>query len=138
MRILMLLLISTGLAIGCREPSNNTGAVYKDPVRYQPKPSIENSNDIEVKIDAKERPEEASCEFKDGTHAATVDYYNPQTGHIAKYELQVHVEDCKVIKLDFPNGGWLDESHIPATAINDNGDATLKDDKKRIWKVHLQ
>lgn len=137
MRLLILLLITTGLAIGCREPSNNIAPVHQDTIQYQSKPSAEFGNDIEIKIDKEEETEETSCEFKDGTHAATVNYYNPKTGHTAKYELKVHVKDCKVVQIDFPNGGWLDESHITAAEINDNRDAALKDDKGRDWEIHL-
>jgi hypothetical protein len=137
MRILILLLMTAGLAIGCREPSNNIGTVLHDTTQYEPKASTEIGYDIEIKIDKKEETEETGCEFEDGTHAATVNYYNPQTGHTAKYELEVQVEDCKVVQIDFPNGGWLDEDHIPATEINDTGDAALKDDKGRDWKIHL-
>jgi hypothetical protein len=138
MRILILLLITTGLAIGCREPSNNIDAVHQDTTQYEAKPSAEIGHYIEIKIDTEKKSKEKTCGFTDGTHSATADYYNPKTDHTAKYyDLQVRVKDCKVVQIDFPNGGWLDESHIPATEINDNGDATLKDDKGRTWKIHL-
>ena len=137
MRILILLLITTGLGIRCREPSNNIDPVRQDTIQYQSKPSDEFGREIVIKIDKKEETEETSCEFKDGMHAATVNYYNPKTGHTAKYELEVHVEDCQVVQIDFPNGGWLDKDHIPATEINEAGDAALKDDKGRTWKIHL-
>jgi len=34
--------------------------------------------------------------LEDGTHSATVQYYNPQTGHSATYNLEVEVEDGEV------------------------------------------
>lgn len=137
MRMLILILIITGLSIGCQEPSNNIDPVHQDTIQYQSKPSTEIGNDIEVRIDTEKKPEEKTCGFTDGTHTAAVDYYNPKTKHTAKYDLQVHVKDCKVVQIDFPNGGWLDEDHIPATEINEAGDAALKDDKGRAWKIHL-
>lgn len=137
MRILTLLLITTWLALGCGESSNSSTAVELDTAQYAPNISTETGNEIEVRIDTKEEAKKTGCNFKDGTHSATVDYYNPQTGHTAKYELEVHVEDCKVVQIDFPNGGWLDEDHIPATEINEAGDAALKDDKGRAWKIRL-
>lgn len=138
MRILILLLITASLIIGCRNPSNNIEPVHQDTTPYEQKPSAEIGHDIEIKVDEEKDTEKASCTFKDGTHAATVNYHNPTTDHTATYnDLQVHVKDCKIVQIDFPNGGWLDESHIPATRINDNGEATLKDDKGRTWKIHL-
>jgi major membrane immunogen (membrane-anchored lipoprotein) len=138
MRILILLLISTGLAIGCRGPSNNIDAVRPpDTIQYQSNPSVDIGHDIEVKADKGKKPEKKTCNFTDGMHAATVDYYNPKTEHTAKYDLQVQVKDCKIVQLNFPNGGWLDEDHIQPTDLNEEGGANLKDDKGRIWKVHM-
>lgn len=84
-----------------------------------------------------EMKEEAGCPYEDGKHAATVGYYNPDTGHTATYDLKVHVTNCAVIRIDFPNGGWLDEDHIPATALDRHGHAKLTDDKGRRWEVHI-
>jgi hypothetical protein len=137
MRIRILLLITTGLVIGCQERSNNIDVVHQDTTQYEPKPLAEIGNDIEIRNDTEKKSKEKTCGIADGTHSATVDYYNSKTDHTAKYDLKVRVKDCKVIQIDFPNGGWLDESHIPATEINGNGDAALKDDKGRAWKIHL-
>jgi hypothetical protein len=128
MRILILLLITIWLTLGCREPSNSSFVVPNDATPYNPNtPSA-----IE-----KERADETNCDFENGTHSATVDYYNPKTRHTAIYELKVHVKDCKIVQIDFPNGGWLDEDHIPQTQINRNREAMLTDDKGRQWKIHL-
>jgi hypothetical protein len=75
--------------------------------------------------------------YDDGTHSATVDYYNPETGHSATYDLEVEVQDCEVIRIEFPRGGWLDSDHISPTALDDNGEATIEDDRGRTWEVHL-
>jgi uncharacterized protein with FMN-binding domain len=120
MRIFILLLITARLAFGCRETSNSSLS----------------SNEKEIKV-VKEKSVETSCGYKDGTYSATVDYCNPKTAHTAKYELEIHVKDCKIVQIDFPNGGWLDEDHISQTQINRNREAVLKDDKGRLWKIHL-
>jgi hypothetical protein len=81
---------------------------------------------------------EPECGVYDGTHDADVNYYNPKTGRSSKYSLEVQVEDCKVIQINFPNGGYLDDSHISPTKINWNGDAKVKDDKGIIYKIHIE
>lgn len=80
---------------------------------------------------------ETSCLYLDGKHDATVKYHNPKTGHIATYDLKVHVLNCQVIRIDFDNGGWLDEDHIKAKRISDDGEVTLQDEKGRTWNVRL-
>jgi|GEM_PF-2938788 len=77
------------------------------------------------------------CGVEDGTHSATVDYYNPSTGRTATYTLDVEVGDCEVTEIDFPKGGWLDSDHIPATELNSNGDADIVDDRGRTFSVHI-
>ena len=129
MRILILLLITTWLVLGCRDSSNSSVVVRQDTVQYEPNAPTVAGNEKEAV--------ETNCDIKDGSHSATVDYYNPKTGHTAKYELVVHVEDCKIVQIDFPNGGWLDEDHIPRAQINSDKEAVLRDDKGRQWKIHL-
>ena len=138
MRIFILLPITTCLALGCREPSNSIATVPQDSVQYETNTSAEIGNEIEIKIATEEAAIETGCDFEDGKHSATVDYFNPKTGHRTKYELEVHVEDCKIVQIDFPNGGWLDEDHMPQTQINRNREVVFKDDKGRQWKIHLQ
>ena len=49
---------------------------------------------------------ESGCKFSNGSHSATVDYSNPETGVSNTYSLEFQVENCKVTEKDFPNGGW--------------------------------
>jgi hypothetical protein len=80
---------------------------------------------------------ESGCEYDNGTHSATVDYYNSETGHSATYDLEVEVPDCEVIRISFPKGGWLDSDQITPTALDENGNATIIDDQDRTWEVHI-
>ena len=80
---------------------------------------------------------ETGCKYSDGSHSATVEYNNPRTGHIATYTLNVEVQNCEVIEIDFPKGGWLDDSHIDATEVSSDGDASIEDDKGRTFNVHI-
>ncbi|HWB27684.1 MAG TPA: hypothetical protein VG738_19545 [Chitinophagaceae bacterium] len=79
----------------------------------------------------------SGCGFADDTYSATVGYYNPHTGFDNTYTLDVEVEDCQVVQIDFPNGGYLDGDHIDPTDIDDNGDADVSDDKGREFHVHI-
>ena len=88
-------------------------------------------------IDESQEETEPGCEYKDGTHSATVDYYNPETGYNTTYDLEVEVQDCEVIQINFPKGGWLDSDHISPTALDENGNATIEDDQGRTWEIHL-
>lgn len=87
--------------------------------------------------DETEEETASDCSYDDGTYSATVDYYNPETGHSATYDLDVEVQDCEVIQIEFPRGGWLDGDHISPTALDEDGNATIEDDQGRTWEVHL-
>jgi hypothetical protein len=79
----------------------------------------------------------SECKFEDGTYSATVDYINPSTGYSQTYSLDVEVVDCQVVQIDFPNGGWLDESHISAADIDENGDASVDGEEGKTYQVHI-
>jgi hypothetical protein len=135
MRTLILLLLTTWVIFGCKESSKSSSVATQDTAQHKPNTSSVDGNENELNI-AQEEAGETNCGFKDGTHPAAVTYYNPKTKHTAQYDLKVHVKHCTIIRIDFPNGGWLDEKHIPQTQINEK-EAVLKDDKGRQWKIHL-
>lgn len=60
------------------------------------------------------------CGFADDSYTASVQYYNPDTDYSATYTLTVEVEDCEVVQINFPNGGWLDDSHITPAELNES------------------
>ena len=66
-----------------------------------------------------------------------VDYYNPETGYDASYTLNVEVENCQVVQIDFNNDGYLDGDHIEPADIDENGDASIEDDRGRSFGVHI-
>jgi len=137
MRTLTLLFIATSFTICCREPAAPIENIQPDSAPYTPNSSNEAGGAFEVKVDRKELAEESACQFKDGRYPASVKYFNPKTEHAKTHELFVRVRQCKVVQIDFPNGGWLDENHIPATPITKEGGASLTDDKGRIWQVQI-
>jgi len=75
--------------------------------------------------------------IEDGTYGATVDYNNPSTGYSATYTLDVEVSDGQVTQIDFPNGGYLDEDHITAADIDQDGDAEVEGEDGKTYNVHI-
>ena len=66
--------------------------------------------------------------IEDGTYLAKVSYHNPRTGHSNTIKLNVDVLNNKLVKIYWPNGGWLDESHFTPPVIEDDR-ATFIDDR---------
>jgi hypothetical protein len=96
----------------------------------------DNNPGYDPRFDDNAYQNESDCGIKDGNHGATVDYYNPDTGHEATYTLDVEVEDCHVVQINFPRGGWLDESHISPAEIDD-GHASIVDDEGREFEIEI-
>lgn len=80
----------------------------------------------------------SGCNFEDGTYSATVDYYNPETGYSATYDLDVEVQDCQVIQINFPNDGYLDEDHITAGDIDEDGNASVDGENGKTYEIQIE
>ena len=50
--------------------------------------------------------------FSDGKYCAEIQYYYSKTGTQSNYTLLVEVEEGKLIKIFWSNGGWLDDTHF--------------------------
>ncbi len=79
----------------------------------------------------------SGCKFEDGTYSATVDYYNPETGYSQTYTLDVEVEDCEVVQIDFPNGGWLDSDHITPAELDEDGTCTVYGEDGKTYEIQI-
>ncbi len=79
----------------------------------------------------------SNCKIEDGTYSATVDYNNSETGYSNTYTLDVDVESCQVIQINFPKGGWLDEDHIDAADIDEDGNASVSGENGKTYEVHI-
>ncbi len=75
--------------------------------------------------------------YADGTWCADVEYYNPNTGTNNSYELDVEVENNELIEIEWPNGGWLDETHFTAEDISD-GECSFISDRGYEYTVTLK
>ena len=77
------------------------------------------------------------CKFEDGTYSATVDYNNPETGYSATYTLDVEVQDCQVVQINFPNDGYLDEDHISYADIDEDGNASVDGEDGKTYEIQI-
>lgn len=71
-----------------------------------------------------------------GTYCAEVEYYNPNTGSRSTYDLDVEVEDGYLIQINWPNGGWLDETHFFSEDIS-SGECSFSSDRGYQYTVTL-
>jgi hypothetical protein len=75
--------------------------------------------------------------YEDGTYCADVTYYNPYTQKQNEYTLNVDVEDGKLTKVYWSNGGWLDDSHFTPPEVSQSGDCSFTSDKGYQYTVSI-
>lgn len=75
--------------------------------------------------------------YPDGKYSANIDYFNSETGTSNSYLLDVEIRNAKLVKIEFDNGGWLDDSHFSPERIR-NGHAEIIDDRGREFNVKLR
>lgn len=100
-------------------------------VEPQPFTSSYSVEETSVEEDISEDEEEYN-----GTYCAEVEYYNPNTGTRSTYELDVEVEDGYLVQINWPNGGWLDETHFSSEDIS-SGECYFYSDKGYRYTVTL-
>lgn len=91
------------------------------------------SSSSESEIPAEEKVDN----YPDGTYCAEVSYYNPNTGTNTKNDFNVDVESKAVLKIQFPNGGWLDDSHFTPAELDENGYCSFTSDKGYKYEVQI-
>ena len=96
-----------------------------------------NSSSTENEEDNDDASSNNNCNFKDDTYSATVDYNNSETNYSNTYTLDIDIENCQVVKIYFPKGGWLDEDHISAADIDEDGNATVEGEDGKTYEVHI-
>lgn len=74
--------------------------------------------------------------YPDGTYCASVEYYYSETGTQSTYTLKVDIEDNELVKIYWPNGGWLDNSHFTPPDISD-GTVTFTSDRGVDYTIHI-
>ena len=80
---------------------------------------------------------ESSEAYPDGTYAADVEYYNPDTGTRNTYTLNVEVESNQVTLIHWPNGGWLDSSHFSPEELDSSGYCSFTSDQGYEYSIQI-
>lgn len=124
-----ILIILSLIIISCSNQANKKNEPNSSNDHQKSSTKNSSSNDDEN--------DENSCKLTDGTYSATVDYNNPETGYSQTYTLEVDVEDCQVVQINFPKGGWLDEDHIDAAEIDEDGNASVSGENGKTYEVHI-
>ena len=112
-------------------PACTSGANEYDP-NYYDAPEV-----VEYEDGGYDSHDDSEEVLEDGTHTASVDYYNPATGYSATYDLDVEVEDGEVVEIQFPNEGYLGEYRLSNTELDEDGTADVEDDEGRSFHVEI-
>jgi hypothetical protein len=83
---------------------------------------------IPLKEETRVESFERRSNYENGTFCAQIEYFNPRTGTHSTYTLTIEVEEGRLVKIYWPNGGWLDESHYSGVEISDSGEANFETD----------
>uniref|UniRef100_UPI004048AC94 hypothetical protein n=1 Tax=Algoriphagus sp. TaxID=1872435 RepID=UPI004048AC94 len=59
--------------------------------------------------------------YPDGAYCAAVTYYNQDTDKYFEYTLNVEVKNGKLSKINWGNGGWMDETQFTPTLLDSEG-----------------
>lgn len=102
--------------------------------------SQQNSTPIleETKTNEYSSKDNQSCRYENGIYNAIVLYNNQQTGYSQTYTLDVKVENCTVLQINFPNGGHLDKDHITPSYVDENGRAYIKGEDGKTYDVRIE
>ena len=76
-------------------------------------------------------------DYPDAKYCADVGYYNSNTGTHSSYRLTVDIKNNKVIALDWPNGGRLEEGHFSRAELDEEGHTSFKSDKGYNYEVQI-
>lgn len=74
--------------------------------------------------------------YMDGTYCAEVEYYYSETGTNSTYTLTVELEDNQLIRIDWPNDGWLDDTHFTPVDI-ENGTVEFTSDRGVDYTIRI-
>ncbi len=116
------------------ESSNNS---YSTEQESSEEEASYSTNESESENDEELEENNSGCKFEDGNYSATVDYNNPETGYSATYTLDVEVQDCQVVQINFPNDGYLDEDHISYADIDEDGRASVDGEDGKTYEIQI-
>lgn len=132
-RLLILIFLSTlSVIYACSEKTDKAENSTSKATYEEPDANVNKEDDSE-----ENSVEDSGCKYDDGTYSASVDYYNPVTGYSATYNLDVEVQDCQIVQINFPNDGYLDEDHISYADIDENGEATVFGEEGKTYNITI-
>jgi hypothetical protein len=121
-----------------RQGSNKSNSSYSSSTDDEDENNEEGSYQNSESDESGETNESSSgCKFEDGTYSATVDYNNPETGYSSTYTLDVEVQDCQVVQINFPNDGYLDDDHISYADIDEDGNASVDGEDGKTYEIQI-
>ena len=126
----------TAILIACSPKSDKKNSASSS-YEKKSKSITSHSSDEEEETSDNDDTSSSDCKYEDGTHSATVDYYNPQTGYTSTYTLDVEVSDCEVVQIEFPNGGWLDSDHITPEELDEDGSCTIDGENGKTYEIQI-
>lgn len=131
-KIVIIALIISMILCSCKKEIDysNLESVDIESVEFDPE-MMEISTDEDVEI-----YHEATGNYPDGTYCAEVEYYNPNTGARNTYDLDVEVEAGDLTIINWPNGGWLDDTHFSPENIS-SGEVEFTSDKGYQYTITL-
>jgi len=88
--------------------------------------------------DASFNNENTANEYQNGTFCADIDFYNPKTGTSNTYSLNVDVNDGYVVKIHWPNGGWLDEDHFDSEKLSEDNKCDFTSDRGYKYSIEIK
>ena len=132
---ILVFLFSTLTLLSCS--NNSTNEAKAENITRHSNSLKSNSTSEDNEENSKENSDHNDCNFKDDTYSATIDYNNSETNYSNTYTLEVEVEDCQIVKIYFPKGGWLDEDHISAAEIDNDGNATVEGEDGKTYDIHI-
>lgn len=134
-RLLSILIFLSGLGLifSCSIKKDDTGNTNTKSAYEEPGARTKDEDESEENL-----VEDSGCKYGDGTYPASVDYFNPETGYSTTYNLEVEVQDCQIVQINFPNDGYLDEDHISYSDINENGEATVFGEEGKTYNITIE
>jgi hypothetical protein len=75
--------------------------------------------------------------YEDGDYCATIDYYNPDSGTSSTYTLVVEIEGGELVQINWPNGGWLDNSHFSPPEVDEDGSCKFSTYDGKEYEVQI-
>ena len=82
--------------------------------------------------------ENSTSQYDDGEYCATIGYYNSSTGTSSTYTLEVEVENGKLVRINWPNGGWLDSSHFSPPELEADGACSFSTFDGKEYEVQIE